>query len=364
MTASLEDLKIAYLGAIEAADPSKLVKAKIRTGALDDWFGSRDAPKPIHVVALGKAAPRMVWGLLESSVPFTGIGVTTAGQKRPTLEGFWHEGGHPVPTAASFAAGQAVFDWVDRLPAYAHVLVLLSGGASACVDVASDPDGAVDLHQRLLASGAPTQELNRERAARSEFKAGGLARRLTAAGADVRTWIINDLPPGEEAWVGSGPTQGTPMEVLADSSTAARGGAEMLRSLGHRVHVVDRIAGPIDAALDGFLSHDADVTLGAGEVDVALPADAPVGGRCHHAALLAARRLADGEVFLAGATDGLDGTTRAGAAWSLGGQWNSDWASAATRHDAHGTLHGVGQSLRIGSTGTNVNDVWMRTSNP
>ena len=170
---TLEDAKTAFLGALETLDPTKLVKAKIRAGTLDDWFEDRHNPKPIHVVALGKAAPRMVWGLLEANVPFTGIGVTTPGQKKPSLERFWHVGSHPKPDATSLAAGQAVFDLVDRLPPEAPVLVLLSGGASACAEVTDQLDALQQLPLDL-----PIDELNARRAALSEFKAGGLARRI------------------------------------------------------------------------------------------------------------------------------------------------------------------------------------------
>ena len=349
---TLEDAQAAYLHAVEQADPTKLVKTKVRTGALDDWFEDRLYPKPIHVIALGKAAPRMVWGLLESSVPFTGIGVTTRGQKRPTLERFWHEGGHPVPDASSFAAGQAVFDRVDRLPADAHVLVLLSGGASACVDVADDPDAVVASTSDWLRM--PIEHANRERAQMSRFKGGGLGRRLLDAGADVRVWSLCDVPPEQHRVVGSGPCDVPDIEhtVLADASFVAEAAAGMLGALGHPTRVLPRVAGDLDAALDAALDGP---TVAAGEVALAPPRDAPPGGRCSHAALAAAESL-DSGVFFAGATDGIDGTTRDAAAWSSPGDADPE-ALAAWR--SHEVLAAKGQTLRTGATGTNLNDLWI-----
>lgn len=356
----LEDAKTAFLGALEMLDPTKLVRNHIRTGALDDWFEDRNNPRPIHVIALGKAAPRMVWGLMEANVPFAGIGVTTAGQKKPSLERFWHVGGHPMPDASSYAAGQAVFDWVDRLPADARVLVLLSGGASACVEVADDREAIAALHQDL---GRPIAELNAERAALSNFKGGGLATRLQDRGAAVRCWVLNDVGPDQERIVGSGPCDLPQVDhvSLAHSQHLAQAAAQYVQALGHPVELRNEVRGDVDAAVADFLD-DWDGTtwrVAAGEPTVRAPYDAPPGGRTAHAALSAARHLPPGTTFFAAASDGIDGTSGATAAWAHAG----DDGSALESWDAFGWLSARGQTLKLGSTGNNLNDLWIAFPN-
>lgn len=306
----------------------------------------------------------MVWGLLEASVPFSGIGVTTPGQKRPSLERFWHVGGHPIPDGSSFAAGHAVFDFVDRVPAHARVLVLLSGGASACVEVATDTAAAIAATTQGVESGEDIAALNRRRARSSLFKAGGLGRRLLARGAQVRCWVLNDVGPGRERLVGSGPcdVQEIQHTSLADSSLIAAATAQMMESMGHRVEVWPRVEGPLEDAVASFLK-DWDGTgcrVAAGEGDLAVPKDAAPGGRTSHAALTAAGILPTPTFFFAGASDGLDGTTGDAGAWAFPGDAD---AGALLERRAHAVLAAKNQTLRLGATGTNLNDVWIAAPN-
>ncbi len=360
----LEDLKTAYLGAVAAADPTRIVKAQVRTGAIDDWLQDRERPQMIHVLALGKAAPRMLWGLVEASVPFRGIGATTRGQTKPLVDTFvWHVGGHPLPDAGSFAAGQAVLEWIDRLPAGAPVLVLMSGGASACIEAAPDPASLQQQHAEWWRQGLSTTDLNRLRGAASDIKDGRLGRRLRDSGHEVRVWTLCDLPPEDVRRVGSGPFDTDDIEhtLLADSSRLAEGAAQTLQGLGHEVFGWPRLSGPLDNALDDFMAAPlapGQVLVAHGEVDLDVPADAPPGGRCAHAALLAART---GQWFFAGASDGIDGTTPDAAAWSADAIPEAEIACQQRR--AHAVLSARAQTLRLGPTGTNLNDLWIRMPN-
>lgn len=88
MREALAAAQEAFLHGVAAVDPTRLVKARVRTGALDDWLGDRERPRTLTVLAVGKAAARMVWGLVEANVPLRGVGVHPGGVAVPRLEGF------------------------------------------------------------------------------------------------------------------------------------------------------------------------------------------------------------------------------------------------------------------------------------
>jgi glycerate-2-kinase len=169
----------AFLAGLAAADPTVLVRNAVRQGHLDRWLfeggRKREEPRLVHVLALGKAAPRMLWGLVEGGVPFDGLGVAPKGVAAPGVDTFrWLPGDHPVPADASLAAGKAVLEWADAVPEGEPVLVLLSGGASACAEV---PEGILPAElcrrwEELLRSGEPIESMNRQRAAWSALKGG------------------------------------------------------------------------------------------------------------------------------------------------------------------------------------------------
>ncbi len=354
----------AFLAGVAAVDPTRLVKAKIRTGALDDWFEDRHYPKRIHVIALGKAAPRMIWGLVEANVPFTGFGAAPKGLPVPEWGGLtWFHGGHPIPDAASFAAGKALLEHVASLPRDAKVLVLLSGGASACCEhPESDPD-AWDAEWR---SGRPIQEINAARAARSHIKGGRLAAAIKQRTPHLRVWVLQDTDRAET--VGSGPCADgeTRHEVLATVETAISAAGAALPGAyrfpgilaGDVAHEVARFVGMLSE-----LPPAATALIGGGEPTTRPPTDAPPGGRASHAALLAARAMKDiaGWRFLAAGTDGIDGTTRDAGAEVTGADWSGRGEAALAAYDAHSYLSGLRRTFRTGPTGTNVNDLWIAT---
>jgi hydroxypyruvate reductase len=366
----------AFLTGIAACDGTKRVKAAVRSGALDDWFGDREHPRPLHVLAIGKAAPAMTWGLMEANVPFTGIGVTAAYQRRPQLEGFrWCVGDHPRPRAGSFAAGASVLAWADALSADARVLVLLSGGASALME-AGDEARVARVWDDAQRTGLDIASLNARRAEASAIKGGRLGRRILARTPHLRVWLIADTPPDAAQTVGSAPfwqadqPDIAPHTVLADTATAVAAAGADLVAAGYAVFQHgERLAGRVEAAVASLLLAfdalpDGKVALvGGGEVTLALPTGAPPGGRNQHAALVAARHLAGRDVhFLAASTDGVDGTTREAGAAVDGATWSRDpvgAAAALARFDAHGWLAAHDATVRIGPTATNVADLWI-----
>jgi glycerate 2-kinase len=369
----------AFIAGLAAVEPATLAKRAVRQGWLDAWLGSRERPDPIHVLALGKAAPRMVWGLVEAGVPMRGLGVAVQGIQAPLLEGFeWRFGEHPVPGPNSFAAGRHVQDWLAALPADAPLLVLISGGASSCVEAAKGIAEA-DLRKAWrddLGAGFDIATLNRRRASHSLLKAGGMGRAILERTSRVQVWILADTDAADAPEVvGSGPCflldapDAIPHRVLASVDELVVAAGLRLASNGFSVQRHgERIRGDVETEVDRFLAAfasipgDAVALVGGGEATLRLPALSPPGGRDCHAALLAARWLsknASGATFLCAASDGVDGGSKAAGGWVTKDDWTESGPSALAGFWAHEELDRRGRLILTGPTGTNVNDLWI-----
>jgi glycerate 2-kinase len=367
----------AALAGIAAVEPTPLVRRAVRQGLLDDWLGDRARPRRIHVLAVGKGAPRMLWGLVEASVPFTGVGVAPAGVMAPGVDTFeWLAGEHPLPGAQSFAAGRRVLAWARDFPKDEPLLVLLSGGSSAILESPGDGWTEASLAARwreLFRQGLPVEEMNRLRAETSALKGGRLARVLLARTGRIQTWLIQDTEPGHPEAVGSeafwAPGE-IPLHVLASNHDLVAAAGLRLAAGGWTVfRHGERIRGPAEPQAEAFVAALAGLEgervalVGGGEPTVRLPPEAPPGGRNQHAALAAARALArqdlDGALFAAVASDGIDGTTKESGAWTLSSDWTPEAEAAVAGAGASPFLAARGRTIRLGPTGTNVNDLWV-----
>jgi glycerate 2-kinase len=368
----------AFLAAVAAVDPTVLVRTAVRQGLLDDWFVSRERPRQIHVLALGKAAPRMLWGLVEASVPFKGFGVAPKGVPAPNVDTFhWLTGEHPVPGPQSLAAGFKLLEWIDALPDGANVLALLSGGASACVEVLPPRTDAATLTarwQEWLRAGLPIEEMNQLRSRLSILKGGLLGQRILHITPNLRVWLLADTDPATApATVGSAPLfqaeepAKAPHRILASNQVLVTAAGLRLGLNGVSVfRHAPRIGAHVDEEAQRFLAafHALPGTgplalVGGGEPTVVLPPGAPRGGRCHHAALSASQHLQAGELFLAAASDGVDGSSGATGAWTTAADWDDEADRALASLDAARLLRDRARTFDLGATGTNVNDLWV-----
>lgn len=146
-----------------------------------------------------------------------GLAVTRAGYARPTRHIPVIEAGHPMPDAAGLAATEQTLALADSAAPGDHVLVLLSGGASANWIAPVHRLTLADkqaVTRALLRSGAAINEINAVRKHLSRIKGGRLARR--AAPAQLTTLAISDVPGDDPAVIGSGPTVPDPTS-LADA---------------------------------------------------------------------------------------------------------------------------------------------------
>jgi hydroxypyruvate reductase len=391
-----------YRAALEAVNGRRSVRAALER---------RVVQRPVHLIALGKAAAAMAEGAFDAwgDVIARGLLITKSGHVDPAV---WRErpvqvleSAHPIPDARSLAAGRALLAFIDATPPGESCLVLLSGGASSLAEVLAPEASLADLQQLnryLLGAGLDIHAINRLRQACSLIKGGRLAQRL--AGRPVLALLISDVEGDDPAVIGSGPLTAsrtapvradelpadlrqllvaTPspaadapvfadidVEIVASNAQALQAAAERARALGFAVHrhpeFLSGEASQLGVELaQKLLRGPAGVHLWGGEPTVTLPPQPGQGGRMQALALAAAQSLegrADAWLLAAG-TDGSDGPTDDAGALVDGGTIArcraAGYHPAATlaAADAGSALAASEDLVSTGPTGTNVMDL-------
>jgi glycerate-2-kinase len=229
--------------------------------ALERWVQRRDDSLVVagrsyelhhnrtFVLGAGKASYRIAAGLEELIGDFLagGLVVVPRGEGAPLQRIKVLEADHPIPSEASLVAGLELLEFADQVTADDLVLCCITGGSSALVSV---PPPTVSfeekqkLHEVLLASGAPIQEINAVRKHVSTIKGGRLARRL--APARIVNVTISDVS-GDPADCITDPT-------VQDSSTAGDA-LDVLR----RYELWDEVAPSIRHHLESSQARSPDV---------------------------------------------------------------------------------------------------------
>lgn len=181
--------------------------------------------KHLRIVAAGKAAAPMLEALLPHlgdlhQCDVSGVLVTTERPKTLPANFQFFAGGHPLPNQASVDAARATLEVLRSLklansqPDAALCLFLISGGASAMLELPLDPaiplEDTISFYRELVHSGASISEINCVRKHFSAIKGGRLA--MHAEGILSYSLLISDVPLGHLDALASGPT-------LADTST-------------------------------------------------------------------------------------------------------------------------------------------------
>jgi len=201
--------------------------------------GSPDQP-PAHVdltaisrvlvIAAGKgAAPMLAAFLRDIPLPpaCTLSGILVAPQPLPdlpsTIEFF--PGGHPMPNRASFAAAHTALTLIRAAdPATTFCFFLISGGASAMMELPFDPaislDDTIALNRALVHSGASIAEINCVRKHFSAIKGGRLGH--AAASIPNLSILVSDVPAGHLDALSSGPTVPDPSTIADCRSILSR----------------------------------------------------------------------------------------------------------------------------------------------
>lgn len=369
--------------------------------------------RPVHMIAIGKPAAAMAQGALDvlGEEVRDALVITKHGHAE-ALPWPYLTAGHPLPDAASLAAGEALTRFIAGIPASGRVLVLLSGGASALVERL--PQGVTldqlrDVNDWVLGAGLDIQACNYVRKRVSLLKGGRLALLLTPR--PVLCLIISDVPDNDPATVGSGPLvpdsrlrdepafmaaapkfvqdlvacappapapddpafAAVETIIVAALDDAKQAACNAARDMGYRAVIdeefIDGDALMVGKRLAEVLSQMEAGTLcvWGGETRVTLPPHPGRGGRNQSLALAAALALRDqGNVlFMTAGTDGTDGPTEDAGALvdgetiARGALHGWDAAAALERADAGSFLEASGDLVRTGPTGTNVTDLML-----
>ena len=232
--------------------PATLEKTLARSGSFIHAGGSAlDLRKYSSIVAIayGKAAFAMAEGLSRVLAPdYRPEGTLVVPAAPPRDLSGWKTflGGHPVPNAASFAAGEAILHRLGQCDERTLVFFLLSGGGSSLVEQPLDPGVTLEdfqkLHAALVTCGAPIEEINAVRKHLSATKGGRLA---AAAPRSMKvTLAVSDVPEEQESALASGPT-------LPDPSTAAD--AERVAA---RYQLLDKLPASLRAPFENHTLHE------------------------------------------------------------------------------------------------------------
>ena len=399
-TTPRQDLLSIYNSALKAVNGRQQVATFLR-----EYSGET----PLALIAIGKAATQMTLGAFDilGSQISQALLITKKGHLEPSLLRDYPivglEAAHPVPDASSLAAGQALLNFMSQLPPQYPVLLLISGGTSALVEVLAPGVTLTDLqrvNRWLLASGLDIHAMNQIRKSLSAIKGGRLATYLT--GHPVTNLLISDVPGDNLSAIGSGllslheesrlpnslpdwlytlTTQACPLaqpaafekivqHLIATPAKARQAAGEAAASLGYAVYHSDtlivgeaQVAGRILA--QQLTSAEPGIYIWSSETTVHLPERPGQGGRCQSLALAAAGEFAGRpDVYLlAMGTDGNDGPGEAGGALvdgstlERGSQSGLNAQQCLAAADAGTFLKASHDLIYTGPTGTNVMDI-------
>jgi hydroxypyruvate reductase len=370
----------------------------------------------VVVVGAGKSAAVMAAAVEAAwpDLPLSGVVVTRYEHGAPTRRIEVIEASHPVPDANSERGARRVLDAVAGLGPDDLVLVLMSGGASALLELPAPGlslEDTIRVNRALLASGAPIEEMNAVRKHLSAVKGGRLA--AAAAPARVVTLAISDVPGDDPATIGSGPTIpdpstwaevraldaryglrlprldgpetpkpgeiepeihliATPGMALAAAAATARAHGFTPLILGDALEGESREMGTVMAGIAQSVRRHGHpiappcVLLSGGEGTVSI-GDGPAGrgGRNTEFLLALAVALSGAPDIwaIAGDSDGIDGTEDATGALigpdtlQRAAAESLDARAFLAAHDSYTFFDRLGDLVRTGPTLTNVNDI-------
>lgn len=411
-THSLRDPRILRIlaAAIDAVDPHKAVQTHL-PGLTGRIFG----------LGIGKAAIPMMDALAGRIPLIDGLAVCKHASSRSRNLFAVIEGGHPIPDVRSVSAGERVLEFVSSLHEEDTLVCLISGGGSALVTAPHKGvtlDDMQSLTRELLACGARIEEINTLRRQLDRIKGGGLAR---ATKAKIVSLILSDVIGNPLEAIASGPTVPDPTTredamavlkkyglekqvpasilqalesghlladdykrisrfqnvqniIIGDNKLAAQAALEQARREGFHVEILTNElqgeARDVGAMLAERLRGEAVrrsrpfCLIAGGETTVTIKGGGK-GGRNQELALSTVDELGGLEncMLISLATDGDDGPTDAAGAVVTGESarraesLGMNAAGSLSRNDAYPFFEALGDLIKSGPTGTNVNDL-------
>ncbi len=328
-------------------------------------------------------------------------------------------GGHPVPNENSLNAGERLISLAHGLTEDDLLICLISGGGSALVTSPYPGITLTDMQELtriLLDCGARIDEINSLRRHLDQIKGGGLAR--AAAPAEVISLILSDVVGSPLEAIASGPTAPDPSTLtdvfaiieryqlidklpvgirtflqrsvetpkpgdplfnhvqnvlVASNELAARAALDQAAKLGFAIKSLGnawqgearQVAQTLVEKLKSESCGEKPLCLAAGgETTVTIRGNG-LGGRNQELALAAVDLLAGNpnQLLVTLATDGEDGPTDAAGAVVSGKSLSraQELGLAPTafldNNDAYHFFENLGDLLKPGPSGTNVNDL-------
>lgn len=346
-------------------------------------------PIPDGIIAIGKASTSMFKGAHQyyceqsSDQPSYAATIVTKyhhceDELRSIPNVTIFETGHPIPDQASLDAGKAVFQIVSEMEDDSNLLILVSGGASALIEMLHDDMSLQDLKNftdGLMRTGADIETMNRQRIMRSRVKGGKLLEAFP--GKTINAIGISDVPEGNFGILGSGigsgkrinPEKTNYQQYLAATNQIARAAAEkkatelglpIIENSEPMYEDVNIVAKDLSQRL---LDGPKGLYIWGGEPTVILPENPGSGGRNQALGLLMAKHLAGEEniTLIVAGTDGTDGPTEAAGAIVDGETYHKTEGAdeALKKADAGTYLKNCGDLFVSGPTGTNVMDIMI-----
>ena len=396
--------------ALEAADPARAVLRALGPPSVTR----------VYLVALGKASIGMTSAALErlGDRVVAGVVAHPHALKAPadwpkTIRAIG--AGHPYPDEGSLQAGEAAWRMLGEARRGDLVLVLVSGGGSALFEYLRPGVTLADLAgltRDLQRAGADIRELNTVRRSLSLVKGGGLAAR--AGDADVLALLLSDVMGDDPAAIASGPTVPSPTgpadalavieahglkgrypaveaalrvpteprtarsetRIIGSNRIAAEAARDRAAALGFEASLLDlalhgeaRVMGERLGLAAGELHDPPGAAFPAcfvvgGETTVTVRGNGR-GGRNTELALAAAMAM-EGKpdvALMTLATDGVDGASDDAGAIVTGDTvararvLGLSATDALERNDSATFFEALGDAVKTGPTGTNVNDL-------
>ena len=379
-----------------------------------------DEIRQVRVLGLGKAALGMSQALVEMLAGFSYQGLLipkhAPAQVLPQFAVF--PGGHPVPDENSLFAAQQAIQFVSGLSEHDLLICLISGGGSALMAAPVQGVSLADLQAltaTLLGCGARIDEINALRRHIDQLKGGGVAR--LASPARVISLILSDVVGSPLEVIASGPTAPDPSSradiltildkhairetvppsilaalesapetpkpadplfarvqnlVVGSNLQAIQAALQQAQTEGFRTRSLGSDwqgeARQVAVELSRMLKSAAETRpfclVAGGETTVTLRGSGR-GGRNQELALAAVAEITGipNVMLISLATDGEDGPTDAagavvtGETFQCGQQSGLQSAAFLADNNAYAYFAALGDLLRPGTTGTNVNDL-------
>ena len=411
-THSLRDSRILRIlsAALRAVDPAEAVRRNLPAVSGN-----------VYGLGVGKASIPMLTALAETIPLSGALAISKHASSSGRSLFPVILGGHPVPNLDSLRAGERALEFVSTLHDDDTLICLISGGGSALMTAPYVPlEDMQALTSLLLSCGARIDEINTLRRQLDRVKGGGLARATKAkvislilsdvignpldaiasgptypdptTGEDalkilMKYGIDKKVPDSIMNFLGAGRllpsfqkhtlsgTRASGLHIIVgDNRLAALAAMEQAQREGFNAEILTNElqgeAREVGAMLAKRMRDELSkrerpfCLIAGGETTVSISGDGK-GGRNQELALAAVNELqaVDNVLLIPLATDGEDGPTDAAGAVATGESAQRaeslglDAAGYLSRNDAYHFFQALGDLVRTGPSGTNVNDL-------